>query len=231
MKNALVLGDGKLAQEIVKQSGWPFISRKKDNFDVETLGSFKSHIPKDVNIIINCIANTETHSTDKDAHWNINYKFVYHLSNYCLMNKIKLIHISTDYVYANCKSHPSSEKDIPVHAENWYSYTKLLGDAVIELLLEDFLICRCTHKERHFTYESAFIDKICNYTYTDEAAKMIIDLINKNAVGVYNIGKDPVIVYDHLKKSNPKILASVTPAGIPKDTSMEIKKMKTTLNL
>jgi hypothetical protein len=28
----LILGDGLLGKELVKQTGWPFVSRKKDQF-------------------------------------------------------------------------------------------------------------------------------------------------------------------------------------------------------
>ena len=72
---------------------------------------------------------------------------------------------------------------------------------------------------------------MCNFTYTDDIAKMIIGLIEKDARGIFNIGNDPEIAYDYLKKTNPGILASVTPIGIPKDTSMKTEKMKTLLKL
>lgn len=230
MKIPLILGDGRLAKEIANQTGWANISRKKDGFDVETETNFSRFIPQDTHAIINCIANTDTYSSNKESHWKVNYDFVYHLSRYCLEENIKLIHISTDYVYANSSSQPSSEEDVPVHAENWYSYTKLLGDSVIELILEDYLICRCTHKDRNLKYEVGFIDKKCNFTYTDDIAKMIIGLIEKDARGIFNIGNDSEIVYDYLKKTNPAIIASVTPIGIPKDTSMKTEKMKNKLN-
>lgn len=227
----VILGDGLLGTEISKQTGWQIISRKKNGFDVEIVADFSRYLPKDTRTVINCIANTNTYSPDKEKHWKVNYEFVYHLSRYCLKENIKLIHISTDYVYANGSSQPSSEKDVPVHAENWYSYTKLLADSVIELIVKDYLICRCTHKGRNLKYEVGFIDKMCNFTYTDDIAKMIIGLIEKDARGIFNVGNDPEIAYDYLKKTNSGILASVTPIGIPKDTSMKTEKMKTLLKL
>jgi hypothetical protein len=39
--NVLVLGDGLLGSEIVKQTGWNFISRKKDEFDIFNIDSQK----------------------------------------------------------------------------------------------------------------------------------------------------------------------------------------------
>lgn len=96
MSKVLVLGDGLLGTEIIKQTGWDCVSRKKTNFSVDNL---ELSIPLDYNVILNCIINTNTYSEDKEGHWNLNYKFVYNLINYCNTHNIKLVHISTDYIY------------------------------------------------------------------------------------------------------------------------------------
>ena len=36
-KKILILGDGLLAKELIKQTGWDYISRKKDGFDIYIL--------------------------------------------------------------------------------------------------------------------------------------------------------------------------------------------------
>ena len=73
----LVLGDGLLGSEIIKQTEWDYISRKKDGFDI-TISSFDCLLNYDT--IINCIAYTDTYSDDKEKHWNINYKSVISLA-------------------------------------------------------------------------------------------------------------------------------------------------------
>mgnify|MGYP003121849538 FL=1 len=47
----LVLGDGLLGSEIVKQSGWDYISRKKDDVDLNDILSIISS--NDKTIIVN----------------------------------------------------------------------------------------------------------------------------------------------------------------------------------
>ena len=65
----LVLGDGLLGTEIIKQTGWDYISRKKDKFDI-TISSFNCLLGYDA--VINCIAYTDTYSdTDTDADTDI----------------------------------------------------------------------------------------------------------------------------------------------------------------
>ena len=89
MNKVLVLGDGLLGGEIVKQTGWDCVSRKKTNFNVDDL---ETSIPYVYDTILNCIANTDTYSKDKSGHWKLNYEFVNNLIHYCNLNKIKLIH-------------------------------------------------------------------------------------------------------------------------------------------
>jgi len=111
--SVVILGDGLLGSELAKQSGWNYISRKKDNFDLTQPDTFNNYFIQDFpefgaqilkyNTIINCIANTNTYSDNKQSQWNINYKGVADLTDFCNKYNIKLIHISTDYVYVNSK--------------------------------------------------------------------------------------------------------------------------------
>ena len=106
----LVLGDGLLGSEIVKQTSWDYISRKKDGFNITEPDTFDNFFidqfdgilfTKKYDIIVNCIANTNTYSLNKEEHWKVNYEGVANLTDFCNKWNIKLIHISTDYVYTN----------------------------------------------------------------------------------------------------------------------------------
>ena len=98
----LVLGDGLLGSEIVKQTEWDYISRKKDGFDITdketyhllTKVEFGAIQHCEYDVILNCIANTDTYSTDKTSHWKANYEGLSHLIDFCNQWKIKLVHIS-----------------------------------------------------------------------------------------------------------------------------------------
>ena len=222
----LILGDGLLGSEIQRQTGWDFVSRKSDNFDINNL----LDLPKGYNVIINCIANTDTYSTDKEAHWNINYKFVSELINYCnkAEDNIKLVHISTDYVYAGSNNN-ASEEDVPVHCNNWYGYTKLLGDGLVQLQSNNYLLCRCTHKPKPFPYDEAWMDQVGNFDYVDEISSLIIDLINQGASGLFNVGTETKTMYELASKTKG-VSKTFTPAHVPKNQSMDITKMKEKLN-
>jgi dTDP-4-dehydrorhamnose reductase len=232
----LVLGDGLLGKEIVKQTGWDFISRKKDGFDINKdfdlddyiIDNYDSTIFwRKYDTIINCIANTNTYSTDKDSHWNANYVFVDKLIKYCNNLGIKLVHISTDYVYTNSNNN-ASENDVPVHCNNWYGYTKLLGDALVQLQSNDYLVCRCTHKPTPFPYDSAWIDQVGNFDYVDKISSLIIDCVNNNLSGVYNVGTETKTIYE-LAKETKNVNKIFSPINVPKNTSMNLSKMNLSL--
>ena len=121
MKDRLILGDGLLGTELIKQTGWDYISRKKDGIDFKDIDSYKDHL-FGYDEIINCIAYTNTYDENKEENWNINYKGVVALVDHLIDKDIKFIHISTDYVYTHSKQN-ASEKDVPVHCGNWYGYS------------------------------------------------------------------------------------------------------------
>ena len=223
----LVLGDGLLGKELVKQAGYNYISRKKDGFDITNISTY--HLLTTVefgaiqycdwDIIINCIANTDTYSKEKMSHWNVNYKGVSDLVEFCNKWKKKLVHISTDYIYANSIPN-ATEEDVPVHCSNWYGYTKLLGDAHVQLKSNSFLVIRSTHKEEPFTYNSAWVNQIGNFDYISKIANLIIKLINSDESGIYNLGTEIKTMYELAKRTKPdvkpefKLLDTSTPSNV-----------------
>jgi dTDP-4-dehydrorhamnose reductase len=233
MSKIVVLGDGLLGSELVKQTGWDYISRKKDGFDISNYSSYYRFFLEDYDsvawwkkydAIINCIANTDTYSDNKDLHWDINYKSVIKLSDFCFKHNIKLVHISTDYVYTNSINN-ASENDVPIHGNNWYSYTKLLGDSYVQLN-KDNLVLRGTHKQRPFPYDVAWIDQIGNFDYVDIMVTLITQLIEKEATGLYNVGTELKTMFD-LSNGGKSDFA---PTNTPKNVSMNVNKLKTYLN-
>lgn len=223
--NYLILGDGLLGSEIIKQTNWDYISRKKDEFDI-TKGVFNF---ENYATIINCIAYTDTYSNSKENNWNINYKAVADLVDYCNQNNKKLIHISTDYVYTNSVSN-ASEDDIPIHGNNWYSYTKLLADAYIELKCKNYLIIRESHKPHPFPYNNAWINHVGNFDYVNKIASIIILLTKLDINGIINVGTELKTIYDLAKKTKEDVVPSLKPNHVPNDVSINIDKLKNILN-
>ena len=219
----LILGDGLLGSEITKQTGWDYLSRKKDGIEVNNFNDWLYKMDN-YDVIINCIAHTDTYSKDREPHWDVNYKFVDYLITYCNESGKKLVHISTDYLYSGSNDN-ASEDDVPVHCNNWYGYTKLLGDGVVQLKSDDYLLCRCTHKPKPFPYDNAWVDQIGNFDYVDVISNMITKMILEGLSGLYNVGTDTKTMYKLAKETND-VSVSYAPLHVPKNQSMDISKLR-----
>jgi dTDP-4-dehydrorhamnose reductase len=218
----VILGDGILATELVRASGWDQISRKSSKMDFANLDSYALLI-EDYDVIINCIAYTDTYAASKDLHWNINYKGVAELTDFCVFKNKKLIHFSTDYVYENSVEN-ATEEDVPVHGKTWYAYTKLLADAYIELKASKYLILRGSHKLSPFTYKQAWIDQVGNFDYIEVMAKEYLRLIIQDAIGVYNVGTELKTMLDLAKNTNIDTVGAFAPSHVPRNVSMNTLK-------
>lgn len=226
----LILGDGLLGSFLYKETNWYYISRKKDNIDFSNIETYKKYL-YDYDEIINCIANTDTYSNDKELHWNINYKGVADLVDFCSNNNKKLIHISTDYLYTFSDEN-SSEKDVPVHCNTWYGYTKLLADGYVQLKSNNYLIIRGTQKSEPFKYEFAFTNQIGNFDYVSVIGGLIIDLIKNNAKGIFNVGTEIKSMYELALKTKDDVKPTSTlfNVNMPTNVTMNVNKMKNFLD-
>jgi len=208
----LILGYGLLGKQIHKLTGWDFM-----------YGSMKDlTIPDKYDTVINCIGYTSTYDNDRDKHWEANLQIVKRVIDLCNKRGIKYIHISTDYIYAGSKSF-ASEKDIPVHNNCWYTYTKLVADALVQLESNDYLICRGTHKPFPFPYNKAWTNQVGNFDFVHVIAKLIIQLIEKKASGIFNVGTGLKTMYELAGSDKEKILKD---DHIPGDVTMDISKLK-----
>lgn len=227
----VILGDGLLGSELHKQTNWDFLSRKKDNIEFTEPVSYWWRLASlGCKTVVNCIAHTDTYSDDFEKHWDINYIALIKLVNHCNNMNYKLVHISTDYIYAGSEE-DASESDVPVHARNWYSYTKLIGDAYIQAASKNFLLIRTSFKPNPFPYPKAITTQTGNFDYVDRIAYLIIELIKKNACGVFNVGTNKKSIYELAMRTRDVISSDdVIHPTMPTNITMNTEKMRTYLD-
>jgi dTDP-4-dehydrorhamnose reductase len=227
----LVLGDGLLGSEIVKQTGWRYFSRKKDGIDITKTSSYANLLAKYTHVI-NCIGYTDTRDNTPDKHMEVNVKGVYYLAKLCEGFHNKLIHISTDYVYAFSPQN-ATEKDLPVTLPNWYGHSKVMADSLIQAMFPDeqsYLILRGTFKPTPYTHEKAWYNLTGNFDYVDVMANLMIRLIMNDAYGIYNVGTEKKNLYELAKRTKPDVqmdegMYSHTGYHRPYNTTMNLTKM------
>lgn len=218
----LILGDGLLGSELHSQTGWNIASRKLGNLDINDWVGLANLISP-YNAVVNCIAHTDSYSEDKEIHYNVNYRFPADLSDICNRERVKLVHISTEFVYAN-NENPPTEDELPLPDNTWYAYTKLLADEYIQLNSKSYLICRELHKPNPFPYSNVWNVQTSGDT-VDKIASIIVKLIDKNINGVVNVGTGD----KYLSEIAPNSEVVNPPSGIPTDTRMDLSKLKSIL--
>ena len=222
----VIFGDGLLGSTIKRLTDWDIVSRKQDGVDIN-----KRETYRDVFLyyqeILNCVGYTDTYSQDKSQHWQTNYLGLMKLVHFTNRFRQKLIHISSDYIYANSK-HPASENDPPSNAPNWYSYTKLLGDAYVQAMSVNYLLIRTSFKPKPFPYQKALTCQTGNFDYVDVIASKIIELIEKDATGIFNVGTETKTIYDLALETNSSVqkMDQRIHATMPTNITMDISKMK-----
>ena len=235
MKKIIISGgEGNLAKEIIKvNKNNKIYSLSKKYLDVTNpaqLDTFISNIKPDIFIH----AGALTRPMDK----HVNYPDISIKSNIigtsnvvlsCLKYNVKLIYISTDYVYP-CIDGNYSEKDalLPV---NEYAWSKLGGECAVKLY-KNPLILRMALCQKPFPHPKALADITKSYIYMDKAANIILNLLDET--GIINVGGKPQSPYEFIKSNNPKIqktfLKDIKNVKMGKNSSLNISKMEKILN-
>ena len=148
--NVLVTGsNGQLGQEIKSRSGsYPdvnFIFTDINDLDITNYNMVTSFFNKQsIDVLINCAAYTNVDDSEifKNKCDSVNHNAVETLARVCKNFDVKLIHISTDYVFDGKKNGPYNEfdKKKPI---NFYGISKSKGEEkIINLKLKNSIIIR-----------------------------------------------------------------------------------------
>ena len=212
----LILGDGLLGKELANLTGWDVASRKLTGLNIEDFDALEELVIQ-YDIIVNCIANTDTYSDDRVSHMKVNYEFTADLADLAEYHDLVLVQISTEFVYSFNKK-PANEFDLPLPAHNWYTYSKLLADEYVKITAPKHLICRTLFKSTDFSPEEVW-DVKTSGDKVDKIANLIMQLIKKGGQGVYNVGTGKKSLSKLAPKGTPVVKA---PKHVPIDTTMDL---------
>ena len=140
----------------------------------------------------------------------------------CYTTGIKLIYISTDYVYPG-KSGDYSEED-GVLPFTKYAWSKLGGECAVKMY-DKSLILRLAMCEKPFPHSGAMIDVKKSSIFSDEAAKITLQLLDE--FGIINIGGPNQTIYDFVKTHQEvePITRSSADSQMMPDVSMNTDKL------
>jgi len=226
MPNILVTGSkGQVGSELQELAGsyeYNFFFTDRDSLDITDKESIAVFVKNNsIDTIINAAAYTAVDRAEEDA---VNADKVNHLATKYLAEiakeqNIKLIHISTDYVFDGKNYKPYNEDDV-TNPNGVYGATKLAGEkAMQEINPKNSIIIRTSWvyssfganfvktmlrlgKERDAL--GVIFDQVGTPTYARDLAKAILDIIpqvNSERVEIYNYSNEGVLSwYDFAKE-------------------------------
>ncbi|MFY9080107.1 dTDP-4-dehydrorhamnose reductase [Aliarcobacter cryaerophilus] len=266
--NILVTGsNGQLGSEIKELSSnynYNFFFTTRDDIDITSKDSIKEFCQTNsINIIINCAAYTAVDKAQSDIENAdlVNRKAVKKLSIVAKELDIKLIHISTDYVFDGKNFKPYLE-EFQTNPQSVYGKTKLDGEnELLDINPLNSIIIRTSWVYSYYGNNfvktmlrlgkekeelGVIFDQVGTPTYAKDLAITILDIvpqIENHKVEIYNYSNEGVLSwYDFAKeimkmaklncKINPiETYQYPTPAKRPHFSLLNKSKIKLKFNL
>jgi dTDP-4-dehydrorhamnose reductase len=206
MKVLVTGGAGRLARAVVAEfatRGIRAVSLTRQQLDIVSEAAvaeaLREYRPR---VIVNCAAYTDVDGAEEDPRraFLVNGLAVKQLAALCRAEGIKLVHVSTDYIFDGTKGEPYRVYD-PPGPVNRYGESKWWGEAAIREAGGDYLIVRISWLfgpgGRHFVNtvlreaEAGKVMKVVDDqygcpTYAPDAARAIADLIAVGAQGTFH---------------------------------------------
>lgn len=231
MKTILVSGgNGEFAKELNKcNTSYKIVSPSKEEMNIKNMNDLEYYVSSQKpDYFIHAGALTRPMVIHEDSPYKSISTNIIGTGNVvltCIKYNIKLIYLSTDYVYPGTEGNYNEEDYLKPF--NKYGWSKLGGECSVRLY-DNHLILRISMNKRPFPHSKALVDMRKSLMYIDDAARVVLKLLNEN--GTINIGGKSQSVYDFVKESNPSVesitLSEISDVNMADDCSMNTTKMK-----
>ncbi|MBU4349819.1 dTDP-4-dehydrorhamnose reductase [bacterium] len=199
-------------ERLLKEQGFAYCASDKeiDITDYKALEKFGKD--KKIKWVINCAGYTKVDKAEEeiDEAFRINKDGVRNIALFSAKRQIRLIHISTDYVFDGWQKAPFVySEDDETNPVNIYGKSKLAGEQEIKEILEEYFILRTAWlyglQGNNFVYTMLRLfkerdlvkvveDQWGSPTYTVDLAKAILKIIEDDSVsyGLYHFTNEGV---------------------------------------
>ncbi len=224
---------GKIFKEYQKNTKFKFYFPLKKELNILKIRSIKTYLlkkkPKYLIHLAGLSRPMQVHNKKIDQSIDKNIIGTANITKVCFHLNIKLIYISTCYVYPGIKGNYSELS--PLKPINNYAWSKLGGECAV-MLYNNSLILRASVTEKPFVHKGAFTDFFTNFIFHENLVPKILKIINQK--GIVNIGGKSQSVYNFIKGYNPKIkkysAKKILGRNAPLNTTMNINKLKKLIN-
>ncbi len=226
MKKILVTGGESRFAKVLKRkkSKFKFIFRNKKQLNILSETSIKNNIKKfkpDYLIHLAGLSRPmKIHEKNIKKSIDLNIIGTANIVNACIEKKLKIIYLSTNYVYPGKKG-KYKETD-PLLPWNNYGWSKLGGECAVQMY-NNSLILRACMTEKPFIHKSAFANVKTNFIFHDDFIKIFLKILNKK--GIFNIGGKAQTVYQFARAENINIKKKYAKNELPFKMDMDLKKI------
>jgi dTDP-4-dehydrorhamnose reductase len=213
MFKILILGGDGLLAHALKKTGtadFDLIFRAHRDFDLTDAAQMLQQLAVvNPQIIINTAAYNlvERCEQERDTSWAVNANGPEALAKICAEKNIRLVHYSTDYVFDGAKNSAYTETDLP-NPLNHYGAGKLAGERAVLAATPNHLVLRTSwvfgsHPTQTKSYIHSVLraarsgnelkattDQISAPTFAEDLAHWTLELIRKNATGLFHAVND-----------------------------------------
>ncbi len=227
-------GSGRFGKVLKKiESSYDVLYPRKNELNIKNINSIIKYLRKYKPKIFVHMAGLSRpmsiHENDIYKSINLNIIGTANVVLACKKLKIKLVYISTNFVYPGVKGN-FKETD-PIKPFNNYGWSKLGGEASVQMY-KNSLILRTCMTEEPFVHKKAFSDVITNFEYHKKIGKILFKLIEEK--GIINLGGKSQSVYKFAKEKNfnvkKELAKKIFGKNYPLRQDMSIKKLNKILN-
>lgn len=225
MKRVLITGaNGQLGQCIrkisINDNELYFVFLNSKELDVTDHKSVEFFFEKNkYDFCVNCAAYTavDKAETEIELARKVNFLGAQYIAEACSKNNVKLIHISTDFVFDGRNYIPYKENDV-TNPVSVYGKTKLEGEKAIQAILKEYFIIRTSwlYSEYAANFMKTMLrlgnernelgivsDQIGTPTYAIDLAKVIVKIIKDDSgkYGLYHYSNEGVASWYDFSKA------------------------------
>ena len=223
----LVTGSNSRFGKILKdlKTNKKMIFKDKKQLNILSIQSIRKNLnrykPKCVLHLAGLSRPMSIHEKDISNSINLNIIGTCNLVKEVSKKNIKLIYLSTNYLYPGTSGNYSEEDALKPW--NNYGWSKLGGESAVQMY-RNSLILRLCMTEKPFVHKKAFANVKSNFIFQEDVSKIILKLLNKK--GIINVGGPSQTIYNFAKKNNKNIEKIYSKGKFPKRIDMNLKKLK-----
>ena len=206
---------GQLGYDVVKElekRGHEAVGVDIEEMDITDAGSVDKVIKEaSVDAVVHCAAYTAVDAAEdnEDICRKVNVDGTRNIAQVCKELDIKMIYISTDYVFDGMGERPWEPED-ERHPLNVYGQTKYEGELAVQELLEKYFIVRIAWvfgvNGKNFiktmlrlaeTHDKLTVvnDQFGSPTYTFDLARLLVDMVETDKYGIYHATNEGICTW------------------------------------